>query len=83
MYANDVIAIKQAEKRKTLKLITRHTDAELNDAIEKAHRKWGEDFYTLLHGIDAYQERRKRRGQRQKFLHAQLPNDFGLAKGDQ
>lgn len=64
MYANDCIEIQQSVKRRGLKLIDKHTDQELNEAIERASRRFGEDFYLMLHGIDAYMERRKRRRER-------------------
>ncbi len=60
-YANDVIEMQQRAKRRGLKRIDKHTDDELEAAIERAARKFGEDFYLMLHGIDAYMERRKRR----------------------
>lgn len=60
-YANDCIEIAQRRKRRTLKRIEAHTTSELDAAIEVAYRKFGEDFYLMLHGIDAYMERRKRR----------------------
>lgn len=60
-YANDCIAAQQSNKRKKLKRIDRHSISELDDAVELAYRKFGEDFYLLLHGIDAYMERRRRR----------------------
>lgn len=63
MYANDCIEIKDRAKRRQLKRIERHTDDELNAVIEQAFRRFGEDFYLMLHGIDAYMERRKRRKQ--------------------
>lgn len=66
-YANDVIEIQQRIKRRTLKRIEEHSDKELNAAIDLAVRKYGEDFYTLLHGIDAYMERRSRRKARRKL----------------
>jgi predicted TIM-barrel fold metal-dependent hydrolase len=39
--------------------IRRHTDEQLETAIERAARH--PDFYVLLHGVDAYMERRRRR----------------------
>jgi hypothetical protein len=59
-YANDCIQ----ERKRGLKRIEDHSTQELNDAIEKARAKFGEDFWLLLHGIDAYMERRKRRDKR-------------------
>jgi hypothetical protein len=53
--------VKQRDKRKGLKRIERHTNEELDAAIEAARLKFGEDFWVLLHGVDAYMERRKRR----------------------
>lgn len=55
-YANDCIE----ESKRGLKPIKRHTHEELEEAIERAVRKHGEDFWILLHAIDAYTERRKR-----------------------
>lgn len=63
-YANDCIQIRDRDKRRGLKRIDRHTDGELDEAIERAVRKHGQDFWILLHGIDAYMERRKRRDER-------------------
>ena len=60
-YANDMIEIKQRDKRKGLKRIDRHTVEELDAAIEAARLKFGEDFWVLLHGVDAYMERRKKK----------------------
>lgn len=59
-YANDCIQ----ERKRGLKRITEQTGAELNAAIEKAANKHGEDFWVLLHGIDAYMERRDRLNRR-------------------
>lgn len=47
-------------KKKRLKWIGAHTEDELNAAVEKAAATFP-DFYVLLHGIDAYMERRRRR----------------------
>lgn len=55
MYANDCIQMRRVKR------IEDHSDAELNAAIERAARKFGDDFYVMLHGIDAYMERRSRR----------------------
>jgi len=60
-YAQDVTSMRDRDRRRGLKRIDRHTDEELDDAVEKARRRLGEDFWTLLHGVDAYQERRRRR----------------------
>jgi len=56
-YANDMIALRKSG----LKRIVDHSNAELNAAINEAVRKHGDDFWVLLHGIDAYMERRRRR----------------------
>lgn len=56
-YANDCIH----ERRRGLKFIGQQSDAELEAAIERAVKKHGEEFWLLLHAIDAYQERRRRR----------------------
>lgn len=50
-------------KRKRLKWIEAHTEAELDAAVERAAQEFGDRFWVLLHGIDAYMERRKRRVQ--------------------
>lgn len=65
-YANDCIAIRDRDKRRSLKRIERHTDEELDAAIEAARRRFGDEFWLLLHGIDAYMERRKRRDVRRE-----------------
>jgi hypothetical protein len=57
--------------------IERHTDQQLNDAINGAVTKI-KDFWVILHGIDAYIERRKRRnkatsGWKDPFFHEQQP----------
>lgn len=71
-YANDCIAMQHAAKRKTLKRISAHSAEELDAAIELAARKFGEeDFYLMLHGIDAYMERRRRREDK-KMLNLRL-----------
>ena len=41
--------------------IFQHTDDQLETAISEAVQRHP-DFYVLLHGIDAYMERRRRRG---------------------
>lgn len=56
-YANDCIH----ERARGLKRIKEHSTVELNEAIDAAVRKYGEDFWLLLHGVDAYMERRRRR----------------------
>jgi hypothetical protein len=43
------------------KRIEAHTDAELDAAVDAAVAKFGDDFWIMLHGIDAYMCRRKRR----------------------
>ena len=64
MYANDTIEIQQRDKCKKLKSISDHSSKELDAAVEAARLKFGEDFWLLLHGIDAYMERRTRRKNR-------------------
>lgn len=54
------------ERRRGLKRIERHSDQELNAAVAKAVDRFGDDFWLLLHGIDAYMERRKRRQVKRK-----------------
>lgn len=49
-----------ATERQTIKKISQHTSNELNEAIAKAEAAFPL-FYVLLHGIDAYMERRRRR----------------------
>jgi hypothetical protein len=56
-YANDCIQ----ERRRGLKRITRQSNKELDAAVNRAVKKYGDDFWILLHGIDAYMERRGRR----------------------
>lgn len=54
-------------KRTKHKRIEAHSDAELDEAIAAAIAHCAEhglDFYTVLHGIDAYMTRRKRRDDR-------------------
>jgi hypothetical protein len=48
-------------RNKKLKWIKKHTDAELDAAVNQAAAEFGERFWVLLHGIDAYMERRSRR----------------------
>lgn len=60
-YANDCMQMKDQERRRELKRIERHTNEELDAAVEAARKRFGDEFWLLLHGIDAYQERRKRR----------------------
>ena len=53
--------------RGRIKRIVAHTDTELDAAVQQAVShcaQRGIDFYRVLHGIDAYQERRKRRDAR-------------------
>lgn len=48
------------------KRIELHTDDELDVAIFQAQRhcdEHGIDFYKILHGVDAYMQRRKRRNE--------------------
>lgn len=51
-----------------VKRITAHDDKELDEAITEAvshcHTVAGLDFFKILHGVDAYMERRKRRNER-------------------
>ena len=48
-------------ERQRIKRIDRHTDPELDAAVEAAVARFGDDFWIMLHGIDAYMCRRKRR----------------------
>lgn len=68
-YANDCIAMERKQRLRGLKRIEHHTDAELDEAIEKAHRKFGEDFYLLL------QERRSRR-KKSRLIKFTADDDF-------
>jgi hypothetical protein len=56
-YANDDLGMKK-------RLITQQTDRQLDNAVDAAVKKHGEDFWTLLYGVDAYMERRRRRATR-------------------
>lgn len=47
-------------KRKKTPRIEEHTDTELDNAVTAATDKFGDDFWIMLHGIDAYIERRRR-----------------------
>lgn len=50
--------------RGRIKRIVAHTDAELDAAVQQAVShcaQRGIDFYRVLHGVDAYVERRRRR----------------------
>ena len=51
-------------RSKKLKRIKKHTDVELDAAVNQAVAEFGERFWVLLHGIDAYMERRERKVQR-------------------
>lgn len=44
--------------------IRRQTNEQLDRAVEAAVEKFGDDFWVLLYGVDAYMERRRRRGMR-------------------
>jgi hypothetical protein len=86
-YANDCIGMLENARKRKLKRIELHSDTELNTAIEKAFRKFGEDFWLLLHGVDAYMERRKRRekarAQRKEArLYATVMEDFSDVWGN-
>ena len=48
-------------RNKKLKWIKKHTDVELDAAVNQAVAEFGERFWVLLHGIDAYMERRERK----------------------
>ena len=77
MYANDIMAMKEADRRRGLKQIDEHTDQELNMAIANAMARFGHDFWLMLHGIDAYMERRSRH--RTRWAVARLTKDIQLA----
>ena len=64
-----------------MKRIEAHSDEELNAAVNAANNHCalvGLHFYRILHGIDAYMERRKRRDRKrhQKII------DECAAQGD-
>jgi hypothetical protein len=61
--------------------IRQHTDEQLDIAIMRAEQKFPDDFYILLHGIDAYMERRRRivrrlRAKRDAKLHDEIMQDL-------
>lgn len=69
-----------------LKRIDKHTDEQLDLAINRAITKCP-DFYILLHGIDAYMERRNRRKARREerknaCLHDMIRGDIQDNWGD-
>ncbi len=63
-YANDMIEMRR-------RLITQQNDHQLDRAVEEAVKKFGDDFWTLLYGVDAYMERRRRRVKRAKEASAE------------
>jgi hypothetical protein len=73
-YANDMIAMKK-------RLITQQNDAQLDRAVELAVKKFGEDFWTLLYGVDAYMERRRRRTKAGRELFRRTLHDL-MTEGD-
>lgn len=74
-YALDSNTMQREIRLRQLKRIERHDDAELNAAVERAARRFEEDFWTLLHGIDAYMERRKRRQARRRSVRELFQDD--------
>lgn len=40
--------------------ISEHSTKELTDVIDKVAEKYGPRFWEILHGVDAYMERRRR-----------------------
>lgn len=50
--------------------IYKHTDEQLEVAINAAAREVP-NFFVILHGIDAYMERRRRRGRRARLKQAE------------
>jgi siroheme synthase (precorrin-2 oxidase/ferrochelatase) len=53
------------------KRIEAHSEEELDSAVNTATAhclKHGLDFYKILHGVDAYMERRKRRDARRAMI---------------
>lgn len=49
-------------KKGATKRIVEHTVEELDAAVEQARELYGEHFWKMLHGIDAFMERRYRKG---------------------
>ena len=71
------------------KKITRHTMSELEDAVQVAVDRFGRDFWLMLHGVDAYMERRKRMQQERydammrSIREAADREDFSWGKDDE
>lgn len=67
---------------KLTKRITKHTEEELTAAVEAAVAACP-DFYKILHGVDAYMERRKRWDARDAAArHARGMDDLADPWGD-
>lgn len=49
------------------KFIWDHSEAELDAAIDRASKLYGAEFWTFLHGVDAYIEKRRRRHERRTW----------------
>jgi hypothetical protein len=67
-------------KRRRLKRIRAHSDEELDAAIEKAVQVVPH-FWTIMHGVDAYMERRRRQeDQRHGEAHIEALNAINADK---
>ena len=68
--------------RRRLKRIEAHTDDELDEAVKRAvvHcSDRGLNFWTILHGVDAYMHRRGRRdARRTAAMHARIVEDMSF-----
>lgn len=62
--------------------IYRHTETQLDAAVERAAQL--PEFWVMLHGIDAYMERRRRRvkAAREKLKINRIQDRFALSKFD-
>ena len=58
------------------RLIFNQPDGQLKRAVDRAVDKFGEDFWDLLYGVDAYVELRKRRLERKKLRTQRRLEDF-------
>lgn len=62
--------------------IRKHTDEQLEEAIERAV-KLIPDFYIILHGVDAYMERRRRRARLGRAISNHRDHDWWSQDDDQ
>lgn len=58
LYAMDCLEMSKDRR------ITQHTSEQLDLWINRGVSRWGDDFWLLLHAIDAYMERRRRKRRR-------------------